>query len=64
MILSVYYSGKKGLILLQYVFSSVKYFLESMLGAYSLFMYVQVWSKLNLENFISPIDGNINFVTM
>ena len=30
-----------------------------MLGAYSLFMYAQVWSKLNLENFISPIEGKV-----
>ena len=52
MILSVYYSGKqKGLILLQYVFNSVKYFLESILGAYSLFMHAQLQSKFNLKKF-------------
>ena len=48
----------------EYVFSSVKYFLESVIWAYSIFMYVQVWSKFNLENFISLIEGNINFVTI
>ena len=58
------YWETKGLILLQYVFNCVKYLLESMLGANSFFMYVQVWTKFNLENFISPIEGNINYVTI
>ena len=41
--ISLLYWETKGLILFQYVFNYVKYFFESMLGAYSLFMYVQVW---------------------
>ena len=39
------------------------YFLESVFGAYSFSVYAQVSSKFNLENFKSPMVGNINVVT-
>ena len=48
--------------LLQYVLSSHRYLLESVLGVYSLFIYEQESSKFNRENFMSPINGSMNFV--
>ena len=51
-----------GFSLLQYVLSSFKYLLESVLGVYSLFIYEQELSKVNCENLMSPIDGNMNLV--
>ena len=51
-----------GFNLLQYVLSSHRYLLESMLGVYSLFIYKQESSKINCENLMSPIDGSMNFV--
>ena len=50
-----------GFNLLQYVLSSFKYLLESVLGVYSLFMYEQESSKVKCKNLMSPIDGNMNF---
>ena len=51
-----------GFNLLQYVLSSFKYLLESVLGTYSLFIYEQEPSKFNHKNLMSPIDGSMNFV--
>ena len=52
-----------GLILLQKAFSSGIYFLDSLLRVNLFYVYAQVSSKFNFENFKSPIIGNMNFVS-